>query len=119
MKLFSEPDDTHVLGEGPIRPGRRGTDQEPAMDLSSYPNGEGHVVEVRGELTAREPLAKLPLAVQNVLDRESAGLVKVNVAHVEIIDLDGVAALIRLVKLPFGAELASSSSTANRGSALV
>jgi anti-anti-sigma regulatory factor len=65
------------------------------MDLSSYPNGEGHVVEVRGELTAREPLAKLPLAVQNVLDRESAGLVKVNVGHVEIIDLDGVAALIR------------------------
>jgi anti-anti-sigma regulatory factor len=70
-------------------------DQERAMDLSSYPNGEGHVVEVRGELTAREPLAKLPLAVQNVLDRGSTGLVKVNVGHVEIIDLEGVAALIR------------------------
>ena len=65
------------------------------MDLSTYPNGDGHVVEVRGELTAREPLAKIPMAVQNVLDHEWATLVKVDVAHVEIIDLDGVAALIR------------------------
>jgi anti-anti-sigma regulatory factor len=65
------------------------------VDLSTYPNGEGHVVEVRGELTAREPLAKLPLAVQNLVDGGTARLVKVNVGHVEIIDLEGVAALIR------------------------
>ena len=64
------------------------------MDISTYPNGDGHVVNVVGELTAQEPLARLPAEVQRVVERDRSPFVKVNVRNVELVDLEGIACLV-------------------------
>ena len=50
------------------------------MQLSTYPDGEGYVVAVTGELTAEEPLAQLPQTVERIL-REKAPSVVGRDAH--------------------------------------
>jgi anti-anti-sigma factor len=69
------------------------------MRLSTYPNGEGHVVEVEGELTSREPLQALPRTVGQLIQQESPPIVKVNVKAVDMVDLEGIAALLAARKL--------------------
>jgi anti-anti-sigma factor len=69
------------------------------MKLSTYANGEGFVVEVAGSLTADQPLRQLPATVERVLSDESPPAVKVNVGKVELVDLEGVAALARAYKI--------------------
>ena len=69
------------------------------MQLSTYPNGEGYVVAVTGELTAQESLARLPQAVERVLTEKDPPVVKVRVREVEMVDLEGIAALIRAWKV--------------------
>ena len=69
------------------------------MRLSTYSNGEGHVVEVEGEMTSQEPVQRLPRTVEQLLERESPPIVKVNVRQVEMLDLEGIAALLAARKL--------------------
>ena len=78
------------------------------MEISNYPNGDGHVVKVVGELTAQEPLARLPAAVRRVVENEHPPFVKVNVRAVELVDLEGIASLVeaRKVAIEHGARFA-------------
>jgi anti-anti-sigma factor len=69
------------------------------MELATYPDGEGYIVEVNGALTAQEPLSKLPQAVDRVMSEKTPPAVKVRVREVETIDLEGIAALVRSWKL--------------------
>ena len=69
------------------------------MDVSSYPDGEGYIVEVKGPLTSDQHLGRLPAAVERVLEGKLPPLVKVKVTDVEMTDLDGVAALVRSHKI--------------------
>jgi anti-anti-sigma factor len=78
------------------------------MEISTYPNGDGQVVKVVGELTAQEPLARLPTAVRRIVEAQGPAIVKVNVREVEIVDLEGIASLVeaRKVALEHGARFA-------------
>jgi len=65
------------------------------MELSSYPNDEGHVVKITGELTASEPLMRLPNTIERIIQHGPPELVKVDVHDVEMVDLEGIAALVK------------------------
>jgi anti-anti-sigma factor len=65
------------------------------MELWSYPNDEGHVVKVTGELTAAEPLTRLPNTVERIVEHGSPKVVKLDVPDVEMVDLEGIAALVK------------------------
>ena len=69
------------------------------MDVSTYPHEEGYVVEVTGALTIQDPLYRLPRAVERVLAEKSPDVVQVRVREVDMVDLEGIAALIRSWKL--------------------
>ena len=69
------------------------------MHVSTYANGEGYVVEVKGDLTADQPLGDLVSAVKRVLNDESPPIVKVMVREVELVDLEGIAALAHSYRL--------------------
>ncbi|HSL12276.1 MAG TPA: STAS domain-containing protein [Actinomycetota bacterium] len=72
------------------------------MDIATYQNGEGQVVEVRGELTNAEDPERVVTAVERVLATAAPPLVKVNVRHVPIVDLEGIAALVKARKAVLG-----------------
>jgi anti-anti-sigma factor len=69
------------------------------MELYTYPNGEGYVVEVTGALRASDPLRQLPAAVDRVLTEQSPARVKVRVREVDFVDLEGIATLAQSYKL--------------------
>jgi len=78
------------------------------MEISTYPDGDGQVVKVVGDLTSQQPLARLPSTVRRIVDSEAPTDLKVNVRDVELIDLEGIASLIeaRKVALERGARFA-------------
>jgi anti-anti-sigma factor len=69
------------------------------MDIATYQNGEGQVVEVRGELTNAAEPDRVVHAVERVLAGSPPPVVKVNVRHVPLVDLEGIAALVKARKI--------------------
>lgn len=65
------------------------------MELSADPNDERYVLRVAGELTASEPLTRLPATVERIIETGPPDVVEVNVRDVEMVDLEGIAALVK------------------------
>jgi anti-anti-sigma factor len=74
-------------------------DADGAMDVRSFPNGDGHIVKITGDLTAPEHPSRVVTSVQRVIDREAPTLIKLDVHDVEVIDLDGIAAVMKARQL--------------------
>ena len=69
------------------------------MDIDTYQNGEGQVVEVRGELTIAAEPDRVVDAVERVVAGASPPVVKISVRHVPLVDLEGIAALVKARKV--------------------
>lgn len=65
----------------------------PVITISTHPDGTGHVVAVRGDLSRASDLSPVLRAVERVADTSAE--VKIDVGRVELIDLEGIAVLMR------------------------
>lgn len=63
------------------------------ITISTHPDGAGHVVAVRGDLSRTSDLSPVLRAVERVAEDTSE--VKVDVRQVDLIDLEGIAVLMR------------------------
>lgn len=64
------------------------------ITISTHPDGAGQVVAVRGDLSRDSDLSPVLRAVERIAD-DTSGEVRVDVRQVELIDLEGIAMLMR------------------------
>ena len=68
------------------------------MELSTFANGDRHVVKVAGQLTDDSELGRLPLVVEQVVGQGMPAVVELDLGGVEIIDMEGIGAILQARK---------------------
>ena len=65
------------------------------MELSTFANGDRHIVKVAGQLTDDSLLGRLPSVVEQVVCEALPAIVELDIAGVEIIDMEGIGAILQ------------------------